>query len=80
MKLTPLQRRERLEAMIRDDTDCGRLLREYSIARCRFTEITERKQKKIRELLWSFPGTGYFLYHRVLMMVCEVMRFPDETE
>lgn len=80
MELTPLQRRERLEVMIQTDTECGRLLKEYMDARKNFEEMTEKKTKKVRDRLWQLPGTGYFLYHRVLMMVCKTMRFSDETE
>ena len=80
MKLTPVQRRQRLEEMIKSDPDCGQLWKEYMDARQRFTKMMERKPRKMRDRLWELPGVGYFLYHRVLMMVCDNMRFADETE
>lgn len=80
MKLTPLQRRQRLEDMIRSDPDCGQLWKEYMEAQQHFMKMMERKPQKTRDRLWRLPGVGYFLYHRVLMMVCKTMRFYDETE
>lgn len=80
MLLTPQQRRKRLDELIRQDPDCRTLLTEYHAANQAFTKATDRKPRKTQELLWSLPGAGYFLHHRILALVCKHMRFEDELK
>lgn len=79
MKLTPIQRRERISALVREDDECRKLFDEYTSAKERFIRFTDRLPRPVRELLWRYPGTGYFLHHRILTIVCENMRFEDEA-
>ena len=78
MKLTPTQRRVRINALVRENNECKKLLDEYTSAQERFTRLTDRLPQPVRNMLWRFPGAGYFLHHRILALVCESMRFEDE--
>ena len=80
MKLTPMQRRQRIADLMNADTDCSTLLAEYKDAQNQFIGLTDRLPKKRREFLWKFPGAGYFLHHRIISLICEHMRFPDEID
>lgn len=80
MKLTPIQRRQRLLELMEADPDCRRLLADYRAAQRRFTTMTDRLPRVLREWLWALPGTGYYLHHRILTLVCEQMRFGDEAD
>ena len=80
MKFTPFQRRQRIMEMAKRDRECGLLLAEYESANRRFAEITDRLPAGLRRFLWKLPGTGYYLHHRMLTLICENMRFPEETK
>ncbi len=79
MKLTPMERRSRIYEMLESDPEYGKMKAEYETAKARFTKLTDRLPKGVRNLLWSYPGMGYFLYHRMLNYVCEHMQFQDEA-
>ena len=78
MKLTPLERRNRIYEMLDSDPECAKMKAEYESARSRFTKLTDRLPERLRNLLWTYPGMGYFLHHRTLNLICEHMKFPDE--
>ena len=80
MKLTPIQRRQRLLELMEADPDCRRLLADYRAAQRRFTTMTDRLPRVLREWLWALPGTGYYLHHRVLDLVSRQMCFPEELQ
>jgi len=80
VKLTPQQRRNRIQELVRRDEEYQKMLREYEPARDEFEKMVEQFPLPVRNILWSYPGMGYFLYHRMLTLVSEQMRFEDETE
>ena len=79
MKLTSIRRRQRLAELMESDPDGRRLLADYWAAEREINRIADRLPEKARTFLWKLPGTGYFLHHRVLTLVCEHMRFADES-
>lgn len=80
MELTPQQRRARIQGMIGSDEEFQKMLREYEPAREEFERLVDQFPLPLRNILWSYPGMGHFLYHRMLTVVSEQMRFEDETE
>jgi len=80
MKLTPQQRRARIQEMIGSDEEYQKMLREYELARAEFERLVDQFPLPLRNALWSYPGMGHFLYHRMLTVVSEKLRFEDETE
>ena len=80
MKLTPQERRTRIQELARSDEEYQKMLREYDPAREEFERIAQQLPLPVRNALWSYPGMGYFLYHRMLTLVSEHMRFKDETD
>ena len=78
MKMTPEQRRKRIYELVEADSECRRIYSEFEPARTRFTKLTNFLPKRTRNLLWSFPGLGYFLHHRMLTLICRNMKFSDE--
>ena len=78
MKLTPMERRNRIYEMLESDPEYAKMKAEYESAKGRFTQLTDRLPKKLRNLLWTYPGMGYFLHHRMLNFICEHMKFRDE--
>lgn len=80
MRLTASERRQRILQISKSDPDGSKLWAEYENANRRFSAIADRLPAKLREFLWLLPGAGYFLHHRILTLVCENMRFPEETD
>lgn len=78
MKLTPEERRQRMDEIASQDENWKKMMEEYLPAKKRFTKFVDRLPKPLRELLWRYPGMGYFLHHRMLNLVAEHMRFEDE--
>ena len=79
MKLTSLQRRERIYKIAESDPDYQKMKAEYDRFQKKYTSLTDRLPKRWSVFLWNFPGMGYLLHHKLLNIVCEHMRFPDET-
>lgn len=80
MKLTPQQRRNRIMELARKDEEYRHMMEEYGPAKTRFEKFVDKLPLPVRNLLWSYPGMGYLLHGRILTLVCEHMRFPDEDE
>lgn len=78
MKLTPEQRRERIYEIAEADGDYRALKAEYGPGKALFEKTVDRMPKKLRDKLWVYPGTGYFLHHRMLNLICQHMKFKDE--
>lgn len=79
MRLTPLERRKRIQDLLGQDPKCSRMMAGYMQARDAFTRYTDGLPEKERDFLWRFPGEGYFLHQNILNLLCEYMRFEDET-
>ena len=80
MKLTPQQRRERIMELARADAEFQKMFRDYEPAKERFEKLVDKFPLPLRNLLWSYPGMGYFLHGRMLTIICEHMKFEDEDE
>lgn len=78
MNMTPMERRSRIYEIAEADEEYGQMLAEYEAAKDRFERFVNRLPRKLRNLLWSYPGMGYFLHHRMLTIICKNMIFPDE--
>lgn len=78
--MSPQQRRARIQEMAGADEEFRKILREFEPAREEFERIVEQFPLPLRNTLWSYPGMGHFLYHRLLNIVSEQLCFPDETE
>lgn len=60
------------------DGEYQRMLAEYEPAKERFTKLVDRLPKRLRNLLWSYPGMGYLMHGKMLTLICEHMKFADE--
>lgn len=80
MKLTPQQRRARIQEMVEADEEFQKMLREFEPAREEFEHLVDQFPLPLRNILWSYPGMGHFLYHRLLTVVSNEMQFKDETD
>ena len=78
MKMTPEQRRKRIYELAEADSEYRKIYAEFEPAKDRFTKLTNLLPKRTRNLLWSYPGLGYFLHHRMLTVICQYMKFSDE--
>ena len=76
--MTELERRERIYELCEQNEDYRGWKQQYDEANRKFTKITDKLPKKLRNFLWSVPTMGYFVHHRMLNVICEYMRFPDE--
>ena len=78
MKLTPLQRRERLLRLADSDPEISRMKQEYERGRAWFEKATRWMPPTLRSKWWNYPGMGYLIHNRMLTLVCEKMCFYDE--
>ena len=78
--MTDLERRKRIYEICEQNEDYRGWKEEYDRVHRKFTAFTDKMPLKIRNFLWSVPGTGYFLHHRMLNVICQEMRFPEEIE
>ena len=76
--MTDLERRKRIHELCQENEDYRIRKALYDEAHKKFTAFTDKLPPKFRNFLWSVPGTGYFVHHRMLDIICEAMRFPDE--
>ena len=78
MKLTPDQRRQRLNQMMADDPKFTRIQASLLPAKAWFEKFTACLPGKLRNRLREYPGMFYFIHQRLIDTVCQHMRFPDE--
>ena len=78
MPLTPLERRERIHRMLEKDPEYVKMVDEYKKAENLFSGFTNRLPRKWSSFLWTLPGMGYLLHHKMLNYICENMIFSDE--
>ena len=78
MDTTALDRRRRIYELMDQDPEIQKMMVEYKQGRKWFERATRWMPPGLHSKWWNFPGMGYFIYHRVLTLVCENMRFPDE--
>lgn len=76
--MDPLERRRKIYEMAEADEEYRKMKAEYDRAQARFTRLTDHLPRRLRNLLWTYPGMGYFLHHRMLTLICETMSFPEE--
>lgn len=79
MNMTPLQRRERIQQIAGADEEFRKMKASWEQAREAFDTFTDTLPASQRNLLQEYPGMGYLLYHRLLTVVCQHMRFPEEN-
>ena len=75
-----MERRKKIYELARDDEEYRRIKAEYDRAKVLFDRFTLTLPEDQRNLLQSFPGMGHFLYHSMLSIICENMRFEDEVQ
>ena len=76
--MTDLERRKRIYELCELNEDYCSWKVQYDEAYQKLTNFTDKLPKKLRNFLWMVPGYGYFVHHRMLNVICETMRFPDE--
>ena len=77
--MTPLERRERLDMLLKSDETYQLMKAEYDQAEVIFDDIATPFPEQLRNQLWTYPGMGYLLYHHTLNLICQHMKFPDEA-
>lgn len=78
MNMESMERRQKIQAMAMEDEEFRKMYAEYENARTCFRKFADKMPRRLRNLLYSYPGMGYFLYHQLLNLVSEHMIFPDE--
>ena len=78
MTLTPDERRARIYQMAEADPDYIQMKAEYEPAKKWFEKVVGRLPKKLRNRLFTYPGMGYFMHHKMLNIICDHMKFADE--
>lgn len=78
MKYTPQERMKRLMELEEADEDCTGARAEIGPAAAMLADYTDTLPKEVGSRLWAY-STALRIYHsRVLELVCEQMRFPEE--
>ena len=76
--MTDLERRKRIYELCEQNEDYRIWKKQYDEPHRKFTAFTDKLSPRLRNFLWSVPGSGYFVHHRMLDVICQSMRFPDE--
>lgn len=72
------ERRVRITKMLEEDPDYRAMAPELESSKSRFSRLAAFFPKRMRNVLWSYPGLSHFVYNRVLDLISEEMRFPEE--
>ena len=78
MKLTPDQRRDRLQEMMDKNPDYLRMKAFYAPAKAWFDRFTAFLPKRLRSRLHEYPGMFYLMHQRTIDTICREMKFLDE--
>lgn len=78
MTYTPEQRRKKLCGLIAQDRDCAKLEKEYWTEHEKFARFTDKLPRWIRERLLGYPTLCYDYHQRIITLLCEELRFPEE--
>ena len=78
MQETNWKRYLRMLEVLETDPALEKLMKENAKSYNRFVQLTGKLPKFLRNRLWEYPGTLYFLHHRTLLILCRTMRFDDE--
>lgn len=78
MRFQPLERRRKMQEIAMENEEFRTMLTQYEAAQTRFQAFADRMPRRLRNMLYSYPGMGYFLYHQMLNLVSEHMVFPEE--
>ena len=77
---TAEQRRQRIHELAEQDTQYRQMQAEYHAGKAWFDWITGFLPRNLRNRFWQYPGTEYFMHHRILTIICNHMKFIDEDE
>lgn len=78
MRLTPQERRQRIYDILNADEDCQKMGAEYEAGKLWFEKAIRWLPRKLRGKFWIYPGISHLLYHHILGIICENMKFTDE--
>ena len=78
MILTPEQRLDRIYQLAETDAEYRKMKAEYEPGKAWFEKTMGRLPEKLRNRVWAYPGMGYFMHHRMLILICRNMKFVDE--
>ena len=78
MKLTPDQRRKRIQKMIEEHPELLRMQEAYTPAKTWFDKFTALLPRPLRNRIREYPGMMFFIHSRTLDIICKQMKFPDE--
>ena len=76
--MTDLERRKRIYELCEQNEDYRAWKVQYDEAYQKLTKFTDKLPLKLRNFFLRAPVCGYFAHHRMLNVICEAMRFPDE--
>ena len=79
MTYTPEQRREKLNEMILLDADAHNFEREFWEEKKKYDRFVNRLPLFLRNLLFGYPTMCYLYHQRVITLLLENLRFPEET-
>ena len=79
MEYTPEQRREKLAGLIAWDTDARNLEREFWEEKKKYEQFVDRLPAFLRKRLYGYPTMCYLYHQRVITLLLENLRFPEET-
>ena len=78
MHLTPQERRKRIYDMLNADEDCQKMGAEYESGKQWFEKAVRWLPRRLRAKFWIYPGISHLLYHHIIGIICENMKFTDE--
>ena len=79
MIYTTEQRRAKLAELIAWDTDARNMEREFWEEKKKYNRFVDRLPLFLRNRLYGYPTMCYLYHQRVITLMLEHFRFPEET-
>lgn len=78
MKLTSADRLLRVLELAEADEEYQKMKAIYTPGKGWFEKVVNRLPRRLRDKFRTYPYMGYLMHNRVLLLVCEHMKFQDE--
>ena len=79
MTYTPEQRRAKLADLIAWDADAHNLEQEFRAEKRKYERFVDRLPLFLRNRLYGYPTMCYLYHQRVITLLLEQLRYPEET-
>lgn len=78
MKYTPEERRRKINVLIHQDRDCFHMDNEFWTEKEEFEKFVDKLPGFVRDRRNGYPTMCYMYHQRIMTLVCDQMRFPEE--